>query len=169
MTYKEFIDNIIMDIDEDLSDQELRTRLKFFVNRAYKELSKRQGIYKSKELTPYNNLIKIPMDIIQIFDVLQNGEPIKYQVKGSNINVNTDENIELLYEYMPDPMIGDSDEPVTNAANDEFIIHYSKWLYYAAEQENREASAARSEVEAFRITKIEMFSNPQFIKPIFEM
>lgn len=151
MTLKELIDNAINDVDEDVSDVTLRSRFKRYVNRAYKELARREGIEKSINLTPTQNVVYKPYDLIALHEVRCNGEPIVFEVTGRVIRVQTDSEVELIYNYLPDVLESEDDETITNPANDEFIGHYAKWLYYNQEGEKENAGIERTEFEGMKL------------------
>lgn len=151
MTLKELIDNAINDVDEDVSDVTLRSRFKRYVNRAYKELARREGIEKNINLIPTQNVVYKPYDLIALHEIRCNGEPIVFEVTGRVIRVQTDNEIELIYNYLPDALEGEDDETITNPANDEFIGHYAKWLYYNQEGEKENAGIERTEFEGMKL------------------
>ena len=58
MTYKELIEDVIVDLDEDMEDQDTIDKVKRFINRGYKELAKRENLEKTKSTYAFEGSLK---------------------------------------------------------------------------------------------------------------
>lgn len=164
MNFRELIDTILIDIDEDRSDAALVTKLKGFVNRAYMELAKREGIEKVKNVVPVEGFIKHPEDYVKLYEILYGMDPMPYSHAGDKIYCPTEKEVMLVYNYRPELLEEDTDELVTNPVNEEFILSYAKWLYYCSEQETNQAQLEKVNMSEFKIT---IMDRGNWIKPIY--
>lgn len=164
MNFKELIDTILIDIDEDKTDTALVAKLKGFVNRAYMELAKREGIEKVKTAVPVEGFIKLPEDYVRLYEVLLGMSPMPYSHAGDKIYCPSEQELTLVYNYRPEALENDDDELVTNPVNEEFILSYAKWLYYNSEQETSQAQMEKANLQDFKITIID---RGNWIKPVY--
>ena len=67
MTFEKIIEDVMNDIDEKMSDTEVVKKVKRFINRAYRELAKREELEKSKILQASEGKVKKPNDSIEVF------------------------------------------------------------------------------------------------------
>lgn len=156
MTLVEFLENLAIDCDEDLSDTEITRRFKNYINRGYKELARREKLERSSIKTVNDNkYITVPDDLIEISEIRQNGDKVSYRVDANKIYINVSPNsdITLSYVYIPDVLKKDKDSTETLLANDEFILNYAKWLYYLNDGLLEEAQIYKSEYENMMINR----------------
>lgn len=153
MTFKEILDTLLLDCDEDINDVEMVNRLKNYINRGYRELAKRESMDKSVVKTVDNNYITKPLDLVEVSKVIQDGYAIPYEVRGNKIFVraNSTNDVTLVYSYIPELLKSDTDETETNDINSEFILSYAKYLYYVNDGLLEEASLYKNEYENIRI------------------
>lgn len=152
MTFKEFVETIIGDIDEDISDMVLVKKIKGYVNRGYKELAKRESLEKKITTEIVDGLINTPSNTVKVYEVLSNGIPLGFTTQGKKVICNGSGEVDVIISYIPDLMEIDYDEPVTNIANEEFIISYAKWLYFLSDDQVELAKLYKEEYESFGIT-----------------
>lgn len=153
MNLKELRDTFTEDIDEDIGDSEFTGKATRLINRAYKELAKREELQKVITVTVEDNEVLKPADFLKVVDIRVDDSPIPYKVEGDKIIVPADGEINLLYQYTPENLVEDTDIPLTNAANDEFIISYAKYLYLMIEEEIDRAQMYKRECDTFSIYK----------------
>lgn len=153
MNLKELRDTFTEDIDEDIGDTEFTGKATRLINRAYKELAKREELQKVISLTAVNNEVLKPADFLKVVEIRYDGEPITYKLEGDKIIVPADGEVNLLYQYIPESLVNDGDIPLTNAANDEFIISYAKYLYLMIEEEVDRAQLYKRECDTFSLFK----------------
>lgn len=154
MTFEEIIEDVMNDIDEKMSDTEVVKKVKRFINRAYRELAKREELEKSKILQASEGKVKKPNDSIEVFEVKFENNPIQFWIEGNYIVTNAgDEEIEVRYRYLPESLEELDDETVTNSANDEFILNYAKWLFFLTDDQDSLARSYKSEYENMSILK----------------
>lgn len=151
MTFKEFVETIIGDIDEDVSDMVLIKKIKGYVNRGYKELAKRESLEKKITTEIVDGLINIPSNAVRVYEVLSNGIPLGFTSQGKKVICNGSGEVDVIISYIPDLMENDDDEPVTNMSNEEFIISYAKWLYFLSDDQVELARLYKEEYESFKI------------------
>lgn len=151
MTFKEFYEIVMLDLDESLSDTEILDKVKGFVNRGYKELSKRERLSKVLTLNASNGKVKLPSDCYRLNFVTADNEVIGYDIEGKFIVVDYDV-VTLDYCYIPDNLELDDDEVETNSSYDEFIINYAKMLYFNSESMYQDAKVFKEECNSIRIT-----------------
>ena len=152
MTFNELLENILLDIDEEKSDADITNKIKKFINRGYRELAKREGLSKSKEITLTNGKAKLPYDCAKIYSCMVDGERVNFKVLGKNLFAD-DEKLTVFYNYIPDLLENDDDELETNENNVEFIIAFAKYLYYFSESLLDEAVSFKTEYERYFIDK----------------
>lgn len=153
MNLKELRDTFTEDIDEDIGDTEFTGKATRLINRAYKELAKREELQKFITITVENNEIVKPSDFLKVLEVQVDGEPISFKHEGNKIIIPADGEVNLLYQYIPESLVNDGDIPLTNAANDEFIISYAKYLYLMIEEEIDRAQLYKRECDTFSLVK----------------
>ena len=154
MTFEEIIEDVMNDIDEKMSDTEVVKKVKKFINRAYRELAKREELEKSKILQASEGKVKNTNYSIEVFDVKFENNPIQFWIEGNYIVTNAgDEEIEVRYRYLPEALEELDDETVTNSANDEFILNYAKWLFFLTDDQDSLARSYKSEYENMSILK----------------
>lgn len=151
MTFKEMVEEVIIDLDEDTTDATVIKKVKRYINRGYKELAKKENLEKTSVKTVINNRITVPTNCIKVSSVSKDGVLLSYERQGKYIYLNTDGNCELTYVYVPDNLEGDDDEPVTNIGNIEFILNFAKWHFSSSEGMTDNAQYYRSMVDLQRI------------------
>lgn len=166
MTYAEIIDSVLMDIDEDRTDKTVLEKVKSFINRAYMDLAKREGIEKTIKVTPKQGIVKLPEDFSRIFEVTYMGNLMPYTLRGKEMICNTEKELLLTYNYRPETLINEDDELETSTINSEYIINFAKFLYFSSEQEADQARAAKSELNE---TFIYAHNRNNFIQPIYNL
>lgn len=148
MTFQEIIEDVMSDIDESMNDSDVVKKVKRFINRAYRELAKREGLEKSKILQASDGKVKKPSDSFEIFEVKFENNPIQFWIEGNNIVTNVgDEEVEVRYCYLPEQLEELDDETVTNSANDEFILNFAKYLFFLTDDQESLARSYKSEYE----------------------
>lgn len=159
MTFEEIIEDVMSDIDESMSDEDVLKKIKRFINRAYKELGKREGLEKVKTLQASEGKIKKPSDCIEIFNVKFENNPIQFWIEGNYIITNVgDAEVEISYTYLPEPLEELDDETVTNSANDEFILNYAKYLFFLIDDQDTLARTYKAEYENIPIVVTHKFN-----------
>lgn len=152
MTFKEIVETIIGDIDEDISDMVLIKKIKGYVNRGYKELAKRERLEKKITTEIVDGLINVPSNTVKVYEILSNGIPLGFSTQGKKIICNGSGEVDVIISYIPDLMENDDDEPVTSMANEEFILSYGKWLYFLSDDQIELAKLYKEEYESLKIT-----------------
>ena len=152
MTFNELLENILLDIDEEKSDADITNKIKKFINRGYRELAKREGLSKTKDITLNNYKAKIPYDCAKVYRCLVDNQQVPFTVLGKYIYSDYP-NLTLFYHYVPDLLEYDDEEFETNENNVEFIMLYAKHLYYFSESLTDEAAQFKNEYENYRIEK----------------
>lgn len=152
MKFIDLVNIILVDIDSD--DYETKTKIKKFLNRAYKELVKKDKIYKQISLiSDDNGYISKPSDFYKISCVLFDDKEIPYEEDKDKIRIPfKNRGVILEYAYIPNDL-SDNDELQTNELNNEWLIAYTKYLYYQSEEEFDKAEVFRRDYESFPITK----------------
>lgn len=153
MTFGEALNTLFDDLFEKRSDKEVERRLKNYINRGYRELAKRQKLTKIIKVTPSNGIIKKPNGCIKINTITVNDMVIDYIENNGRINIDTDNEVEVEYYYLPEMLEDLEDETITNSANDEFILSYAKWLYFMADNMYQDSDMWKREYEALKIIK----------------
>ncbi|MGL4910856.1 MAG: hypothetical protein ACRC3Y_00360, partial [Romboutsia sp.] len=90
-------------------------------------------------------------DCIKINAILNDDMVIPYRLNNGRINVDLDTNLEIEYYFKPDNLEDLQDETITNSANDDFILHYAKWLYYMSDNMYEDASVWKKEYDGMKI------------------
>lgn len=152
MAFKELVDIFIEDMDED-NDSVSVAKTKRWINRSYKELALREGLEKIKIVEAINGEFKKPYDCIKIKEIQCNDSPIIFNQEGNLIKVGISGEVKVIYQYIPEPMVDNEDVPLTNPANDEFILNYAKYLYLMTEEEIDRAQIYKNAYENFKIYK----------------
>ena len=152
MTLGELLENILLDIDEDKYDTDMTNKITKFINRGYRELAKREGLSKTKDITLNNYKAKIPYDCAKVYRCLVDNQQVPFTVLGKYIYSDNDK-VTLFYNYIPDLLEYVDDEFETNENNVEFIMLYAKHLYYFSESLTDEAAQFKTEYENYRIEK----------------
>lgn len=151
MTFKEIVETIIGDIDEDIADMVLVNKIKGYVNRGYKELAKRESLEKKITTEIIDGIIKIPSNAIKVYEVLRGGVPLEFTTQGKSISCNGSGVVDIVFSYVPDKLINDEAILETNIANEEFILSYAKWLYFLSDDQVELAKLYKQEYESFNI------------------
>ena len=152
MTLGELLENILLDIDEDKYDTDMTNKITKFINRGYRELAKREGLSKTKEITLTNGKAKIPYDCAKVYRCLVDNQQAPFTVLGKYIYSDYP-NLTLFYNYVPDLLEYEDEEFETNENNVEFIMLFAKYLYYFSESLTDEAAQFKTEYENYRIEK----------------
>ena len=152
MTLGELLENILLDIDEDKYDTDMTNKITKFINRGYRELAKREGLSKTKDITLNNCKAKIPYDCAKVYRCLVDNQQVPFTVLGKYIYSDYP-NLTLFYNYVPDLLEYEDEEFETNENNVEFIMLYAKHLYYFSESLTDEAAQFKTEYENYRIEK----------------
>ena len=152
MTLGELLENILLDIDEDKYDTDMTNKITKFINRGYRELAKREGLSKTKDITLNNGKAKIPYDCAKVYRCLVDNQQAPFTVLGKYIYSDYP-NLTLFYNYVPDLLEYDDEEFETNENNVEFIMLFAKYLYYFSESLTDEAAQFKTEYENYRIEK----------------
>lgn len=151
MTLQEILENVMMDIDEDIDDYEVVNVVTKFINRAYKDLAKKEYLEKITTLTFVDGVANKPTDFYNAIGLYVDDMPVQYEIQGNNIKSDYDSAI-LIYNYLPDELINLEDETVTNESNIEYLIAYAEYLYFRMEGMFEEMNIAKNDVDSFRIT-----------------
>lgn len=152
MTFNEIITEVMIDIDERMTDDEVLNKVKRYINRGYKELAKREGLEKVKTMQASEGKIKKPSDSIEIIDVKFENNPIQFSVEGNYIVTKAGDNeVDIRYCYLPESLEDLEDETITNSANDEFILNYAKWLFFLTEDQDTLARTYKNEYESMQL------------------
>ena len=149
MTFKEIVNTIIGDIDEDINDTLLVSKIKGYANRGYKELAKREYLEKTLTTELVDGMSSIPSNAIKVYEVKKDGVPLRFDIDGKKVIVDSTGEVEVVYTYIPDSMENDDDEPTTNMGNEEFILSYAKWLYFLSDDQVELAKLYKQECETF--------------------
>lgn len=152
MTFKEFIDTFIEDMDED-SDSVFIAKTKRWINRGYKELAKKEELEKIRIVEVVEGGFRKPYDSIKIKEVQYDDNPIMFKEEGNMVKVGVTGEVKVIYAYLPEPMVDNDDTPLTNPANDEFILNHAKYLYLMTEEELDMAKIYKNENDNFKINK----------------
>lgn len=151
MIFKEMVETVIGDIDEDITDMILVKKIKGYINRGYKELAKRERLEKKITTEIVAGLINVPSNAVKVYEVLSNGIPLGFTTQGKKVICNGNGEVDVILSYIPDLMENDDDEPVTNMANEEFILAYAKWLYFLSDDQIELSKLYKQEYESFKI------------------
>lgn len=168
MTYENFVENILLDLDENVSDSAVVRKIEKFVNRGYKEAAKREGLSKEMDLDIVDGVVSRPGGLIDVISVTQNGIPVNFEVFRNYIKVDAQGTVNVLFNYIPDNLEDVDDEPLTNPGNDELIINFAKYLYCMSEYLEDQAAMYKRIVDNFDIVKTNENSVPTFM-PIFNI
>lgn len=153
LNFKGLREVFIEDVDEDITDMEIIGKAKKLINRAYKELAKREGLEKVITSLAENGEMTKPYDLIKVVEIQKDGVAKPYKMEGKRIVVPFDGEARLIYQYAPDNLQDDDDEPLTNVANEEFIINYAIYLYLMIEEEIDRAQLYKSLCDKFQLFK----------------
>ncbi len=159
MTFKEIFETVIGDIDEDINDMVLVNKIKGYVNRGYKELAKRESLEKKITTEIVDRIISVPSNTIKVYEVLSYGIPLEFSTQGKKVICNNSGEVDVILTYIPDLMENNDDEPVTNIANEEFILSYAKWLYFLSDDQVELAKLYKQECEVFQVVTQSKNSN----------
>lgn len=163
MTYKELIEDVIVDLDEDMEDQDTIDKVKRFINRGYKELAKRENLEKTKSTYAFEGKFKKPADMVTLYWVKFEGKTVPFSIEGKYVTTTAEGEVEICYSYIPEALEELEDETLTSATNDEFIINYAKWLYCMYDGNVDLAAYYKGEVNVFKA------SNQAKIVPIADI
>lgn len=153
MTFSEILDNILIDIDEEKGDTVLEGKIKKFINRGYKELAKREGLRKISYNALVDGSCRIPSDCNSVYNVKMENNFINFRVEGRNIIADFDGDIEINYSYTPVDLEDKEDVPLTNPANEEFILSYAKYLYFLSDSQVELAKLHKIDAESYKIIR----------------
>jgi hypothetical protein len=150
MTYKELIEDVIMDLDESMGDTSVVERVKKYINRGYKELAKREGLEKTKVTEVSDGKIKKPSDLIKLYGVRSEDGEIPCTLNGKYIEIDFEGEVELSYSYIPEALVEMEDETLTNPGNDEFIVTYAKYLFCMSDGLEDMGAYYKAQIDNFR-------------------
>lgn len=153
MTFGEILNTLFDDLFEKKSDTEVERRLKNYINRGYRELAKREKLTKLVKLKPVNGVVRKPTGCIKINCITLSDMVVDYIENNGRINVDTDNEVEIEYYYLPDTLEDLEDETITNSANDEFILSYAKWLYFMADNMYEDSNYWKQEYSNMKLVK----------------
>lgn len=148
----DIVEKILIDID--LNDYETQEKIKKFLNRAYKELIKKDKIYKQISVTSdENGYFLKPSDFYKMGCVLFDDNEIPYEEYKDKIRIGLPNRTVILeYAYIPNDL-DYNDELQTNPLNDEYLIAYAKYLYFQSEEEFNKAEIFKRDYETYPIVK----------------
>lgn len=152
MAFKELVDIFIEDMDED-NDSVFVAKTKRWINRGYKELALREELERVRTIQAIDGVFKKPYDCIKLKEIQYNGQPIIFTTEGDRVLIGVDGEVKVIYQYIPEPMVDNDDTPLTNPANDEFILNHAKYLYLMTEEELDRAQIYKNAYENFKIYK----------------
>lgn len=129
--------------------------IKRYVNRAYKALARRENIEKKVTVSAVDGLITKPSDYVKVIELRYNSVPLTYEEENGKIKSAYSGDLELVYNYEPTDLVNNADVPVTDAANDEFIYDYVKYLWYSRENKKEyKAEIHKRNYETMSIKKV---------------
>jgi hypothetical protein len=139
-----------IDVDENPPDGTTAAKLKTYLNRAYKEVAKRELLEKPIDVTAVDGKITKPYDFYYLKKVLFNNEAISSEEVAGYISVSDDGDMTLIYAYIPVDLT-DNDTPLTNPGNDEAIFSFAKYLYFRSEGMPADAETSLRDFETYKI------------------
>lgn len=151
MYFSELTETVIMDIDEDIYDTEVLEKVKRYINRGYRELSKKELLETTVNSTISNYRVRKPDNCIRILSVSVDDVQVKWRLEGLYIYIESEGRAKIVYNYLPDLLVNDDDETETNEGNIEYIINFAKWLYHINEGSTEDAQVFKMEYESMNI------------------
>lgn len=160
-TLTELATTLCIDVDEKTPpDSVTLAKAKGYVNRAYKEVAKRQGLEKTVTLASIDSKIEKPVDYYKTVRVEYQGTPIPNDEEDNYISIGIDAEVSLIYNYLPADL-GDNAEPLTDKANDEAILCNAKYMYLKSDNKHEKAEIEKRDFETMYIKRQK--KNLQFI------
>lgn len=142
--------NLLFDDLFETKNVENERKFRSYINRGYQELNKREN---NKKVITGTSPITIPNDFIKISTVTVGDMIVPYEITDNKINVNTDVDCEVRYNYSVPQLINDTDILQTNSANSDFILAYAKWIYFMNDNMYEDANYWKKEYESMKIVK----------------
>lgn len=164
MTFKEIIEEVITDLDEELTDADVVNKVKRFINRGYKNLAVKENLEKVATKYANDGKISSPADCLKVNTIMQNGTYIPFRKDGKYIYVLTDGRCDMNYVFTPEPLEYPDDETLTNEANIEYVMNFAKWKFLASEGMTQDAQMYRNMVDTHKVV-----SPVKIIKTIDEL
>lgn len=152
-TLKDFVTNLADDLFIRTSDKDIPT-VKRYINRAYFDLCIRERIEKKIPVTAVDGRFAKPIDFIKGYELYHPNidTPIKFWEEADNIVSEYSGDLTFVYNYQPSALTADADTPITNPANDEFILDNVKFLWYSRENKKEyKAEIHKRNYESMRI------------------
>lgn len=150
-TLLDLANRVCDELDENKDDYNTITKVKKFINTIYKQVAKREGLEKYVEVSVTNYLITKPSDYFRVSKVIYVKE-LDYEEQEDKILVPTNGDMTLYYYYIPDDLT-DSQEPLTNEANDDLIVSGTKFLYLQSENQYNKAEAHNRDYNTLPVKK----------------
>lgn len=164
MTFNEIIEEVITDLDEEITDNEVVAKVKRYINRGYKDLALKEGLEKVVNKAIVGGKISVPSDCLKVNSIIQDGTYLPFRKDGKYIYVLGDGTCEFNYIFSPEALEGEDDETLTNEANVEYIINFAKWKFLASEGLLQDSQTYRSLVDTQKIV-----SPSKIVKTIDEL
>ena len=133
-TFNDFVIDICDDIFIKTTDTDIPV-VKRYINRAYKELAKRERIDKTVTVIASEYKFNRPTDYVKGYELYPSGVelPVQFWEEGSQIICGYNGEMEFIYNYEPVELSLTTDEPVTNPSNDQFIKDMVCYLWFSRE------------------------------------
>jgi hypothetical protein len=147
------VNRICDELDEGSGDSLATSKLKKFVNTAYKDVAKREGLEKAMDIVAVNNTLPLPADFYRVSKVYYDGDIIDYNEEENYISVDGFGSMKLFYFYIPADL-GDNDTPLTNPGNDDSIINYAKYIYLQSDDQYGKAEVHNRDYNTQPIRRI---------------
>lgn len=149
-TLSALVQTAMMDVGAKANNSKISIKLTAFMNRAYKEVAKREKLEKVVTLSASDYQILKPADYYRVVRIVQNEEQLDFEEQSDYIEVEENGDVDLYYIYIPVDL-GVDDEPLTNPGNDEAILHFAKHLYFKSQDEQDKAEAALRDYSDFNV------------------
>lgn len=133
-TFNDFIVDICDDIFIKTTDTDIPV-VKRYINRAYKELARRERIDKVATVTAVEYKFSKPADYVKGYELYPSGIelPVRFWEEGSYIACGYNGEMEFIYNYEPNELSSNTDVPITNPINDQFIKDMTCYLWFSRE------------------------------------
>lgn len=126
--------------------------VKRFINRSYKELARRSKIEKKVTINAIDNKFSKPSDYVSGLELYCSVLPITFVEEENNIISPYSGELTFIYNYDPLDMVSDNDVPSTASANDEFIVEWTKYLWFNRENKKEyKADIHRANAEQIKL------------------
>lgn len=152
-TLLEMVTRVCDELDENTGDPSITSKLKKFINTAYKDVAKREGLEKSISVVAVNNTIPLPTDFYRVSKIYSGGSIIDYSEETDHIAVDSSGDMALFYFYIPADL-GDNDTPLTNQGNDDSIINFAKYIYLQSDDQYSKAEVHNRDYNTQPIKRI---------------